>query len=191
MISHEHKFVFVHIPKCGGSSIESFFGVNPLEYSLENFTGQKSNNFFLQHAKILEIHQLSQTNIKKYFKFGFCRNPWDRFVSSFFYEQRFFDMGDFRSFVLRPKFKNKQHSHPQVDFVFNSSGELALDFVGKFENLQKDFNVVCKKLNLPQEKLPHKKKSNRKKYREYYTHETRDIIYERYQKDIEYFGYEF
>ena len=62
MISHEHKFVFVHIPKCGGSSIESFFGVNPLEYSLENFTGQKSNNFFLQHAKILEIHQLSQTN---------------------------------------------------------------------------------------------------------------------------------
>ena len=78
-----------------------------------------------------------------------------------------------------------------IPFLISENTNLKADFIGKFENLQEDFNIVCEKIGIPQRQLPHKNKSRHKYYTEYYDNETRDIIAEKYAKDIEYFSYKF
>ncbi len=78
----------------------------------------------------------------------------------------------------------------QLDWISDPEGNLLVDFVGRFENLEEDFQTICKKLNLQNTKLPHSRKSKRSKgYMDYYDKETLAIISEKFDKDFQYFNY--
>ena len=78
-----------------------------------------------------------------------------------------------------------------MDWLTNPNGKILVDFIGKFENLESDYDYICEKLNIKDHKLPHKNKSKRKNYREYYNDSTKQIIADWYKKDIDYFNYKF
>jgi hypothetical protein len=86
--------------------------------------------------------------------------------------------------------KADRHIRSQQWFLTDSRGELLVDYVGKFETLFEDFLVVSQRLGLDAE-LPHLLKSERRPYQEYYTDELRDLVSQRYRRDIDLFGYEF
>ena len=212
MISHKHKFIFIHIPKCGGTSVEQTLLKNegiPEERILKwNLTHDEQQKFRLwykygnvdvQHRK---IDQYKTENEKKYFTFTFVRNPWERFLSEYFYIKKVggcscedFDKkySTFKHFVINNGIKCCYYAHdfPQIDFVFNSNHGKLTNFVGRCEDMQYDFDYICGKLKIPKVKLPHRNPTKHKHYTEYYDDETRSIVAEKYAKDIEYFGYEF
>mgnify|MGYP001327920279 CR=1 FL=1 len=154
---------------------------------------------WLQHASIKDF-----SNKKDYFKFAFVRNPWDKAVSDWIYLQEQADIKPtepLKNYLLQEGFfatinhlNNRDgradHFATQSSFIVENEN-IAVDFVGKFENLQEDFKTVCDKLGIANPELPHKNKTNRKHYTEYYDDETRQIVAEKYAKDIEYFGYKF
>jgi len=187
-VCKKNNFIFIHIPKTAGSSIYRSLGLQGVRH--------------ITQKDIIE-KQCKNLNHKKMFKFAFTRNPWDRFLSLYFYmtegpdwkKEKTPNIINFSTFVKLYYYDYKLSGHsvwdahfkPQIDWIDLKS----IDFIGKFENLQEDFNTVCDKINITRKKLPHKNKTNHKHYSEYYNKKTRDMIAEKYAKDIEYFGYEF
>jgi hypothetical protein len=98
-----------------------------------------------------------------YFKFSFVRNPWSRVVSIYKYlwQLNRHDL-DFKPFVfscLEDLLSSGDlHVLPQTDYVY-SQGRLAVDFIGKFEQLQEDFNRICQSIGIPPRTLTHSNKS--------------------------------
>lgn len=189
---------FIHIPKAGGSSMRSLFVSLPNARVITHNTRDPNYVFYKDACK-------KDTS----FSFCFVRNPWDRLVSSFFYLKKgggrgigssdhedfkkYF--GEFKNFkdMIRnwdDSFFNQIHFRPQYQWV-GDDNKVMVDFVGRFENLQEDFNVICNKIGIPQRRLPHTNKSTHKRYADYYDEETRGIVAKKYAKDIEYFKYKF
>jgi chondroitin 4-sulfotransferase 11 len=84
------------------------------------------------------------------------------------------------------------HFRSQHTFMTNAAGELAIDFVGRYETLLSDLKHVQQRTGLPDIRLPWLQAARRRvRYRDYYTTSTRHMVAERFQKDIALFAYEF
>ncbi len=175
MINDKYKVIFVHVIKTGGVSIATALGMKQKQY----------------HKSASKIKKELGENIwNEYFKFTFVRNPFEKIVSQYHYNRHKFGLKDstFKEYVKAWSEGQKISTYPQLNLFYIDE---KLDFIGRFENLQEDFNTICDKIGIQQQQLPHKNKSKHKHYTEYYDDETREIVAQKYAKDIEYFGYKF
>ncbi len=206
MISHEYECIFVHIPKCGGTSIEDVIWPMPRSESnlwegLINDYENKYQTGGLQHLKGYQILQeVGKDVYKKYYKLSFIRNPWDKAVSQYAYMQKRKDLMDFIGMKDGASFKKyleliqkKKHVQweEQYKFILDDNGELMVDFLGRFERFKEDVLKVLEKLSIDVDNIPHRMKSKRKSYDSYYDSESMEMLQSIYQVDIEAFGYTF
>ena len=61
-----------------------------------------------------------------------------------------------------------------------------MDFIGRFENLQGDYDTLCDTIGKPRVQLPHLNKSKHDHYAKYYDDETRRVVALRHAKDMEF-----
>ena len=180
MINHEYKYLFLHIEKCGGNTVRS-----ALDLPCKPTGG---------HIPLERKFQYFKHDPKDYFKFTFVRNPWDRMVSTYVYDNNT-SQSSFKEYITTllncPVSKFWKRYSSCYDYIFCKNTKITIDFIGKIENYQHDFNTVCDKIGISRRQLPHKNKTNHKHYTEYYDDETRAIVADKYAKDIEYFGYKF
>ena len=135
--------------------------------------------------------RLSKTVWNSHFKFAFDRNPWDREMS--WYSHRFSQGRTLTSFA------EHVHGLPKDNIrnfeTYTIHGKVALDLVGKYENLAADLQKVMNEVGVKDHisiPLTHRGfRKDRRPYRELYTPEMRDIIASVYPQEIELLGYEF
>ena len=213
IISHKHKFIFIHIPKCAGTTIchslindlylESTCNVfNELDPSIAEVfkiaVNHGNSHELNQHDTLKDIKSYlskKKLNISDYFKFSFMRNPWERRVSQYQYAKKMAMVtgADWATQISSMSFYEfiTQRNDSQLNWVSDKKDNIAVDFLGSGKNLQNEFNVVCEKIGISYIQLPHKNATKHKHYIEYYNDETRKIIANNCEKDIEYFNYKF
>ena len=208
LISDSKKFIFVHISKTAGTSIRA--ALNPHCISvpsdkwhsfLRRFDLPKNYQRFKfsKHAFLSDAQRKVPTDIyQSYFKFAVVRNPWDRLVSGYHSEyglkegrnpnKKYKDPIGFENYLRRQK-RRRNYQYLRIS---NSAGEIDLDFMLRFENLNADIDSLAEKLNIEID-LPHKNTSFRNKavYQEYYDQHTRDFVSEHWAQDIELLDYDF
>ena len=147
----KNKCIFIHIPKTAGSSLLQSLG--------------KKRSGGRDHVSWLVYHKSNAYKFDSYFKFAFVRDPLDRAYSAYNYLLKGGNKGhdliiadmlkkysSFEHFITEGLGKGYFRSHvmflPQSDFVVNDENKIAVDFIGKFENINDDYQYVKDKLGL-------------------------------------------
>jgi hypothetical protein len=215
LLSYRHNFLFVHIAKTGGTSVRAALAPllwrDPLFWltlpcrRLSHLTGHRTVTKFPRHAKIVAAKEmLPQAVFDRLYKFAFVRNPWDLQVSSYHHIRRerphliahVKDFAEFIRFKLDPARPYQYHLDTSIelqsDYLKDLSGRIVVDFIGRYERLQEDFDQVCERIGVPKKVLPHKRQAkDRADYRKYYDDATAELVAQRFKPDIEALGYDF
>ena len=130
-----YPFVFIHINKTGGSSIEL-----ALRIPLEHKTARE------------KIDEIGRRAWNRKLSFAVVRNPWDKLVSQFHYTvktrqaglgERYLAFGDW----VRAAYRDRDPLYCDAPAMFNSQrdwivdedDEVVVDRILRFENLEDDF----------------------------------------------------
>jgi hypothetical protein len=206
LLSHSHRFIFIHVYKTGGTSIR--VALEPFAYLPEwpwwqrvrlrlGRTVVRTPPALGWHPRAVEVRAALPADVfAGYFKFAFVRNPWDWQVSLYHYvlehpEHDLYpgvsQMADFEEFLL---WRAAHDRRLQTTAVTDAGGSLLVDFLGRFENLREDFATACSIVGV-RAVLGHLNESRHGDYRSYYTPRTVRLVEEHWAEDIERFGYTF
>ena len=187
----QHQAIFVHIPNTAGSSIAGHLFDAPSA-----------------HRTCQDYLDANPAKFRRYYKFCFVRNPWDRLVSTFFFLKaggmnaddrafaaatlgRFDEFNDFVCDWLTPEnIWRWVHFYPQYYFTTDSEGTDRVDFVGRFESIDADFATIAERFGA-NPTLPVANRSDRPAFGEVYTAESRARVEAVYAEDIRRFRYAF
>lgn len=188
IVSPSNRFVFMKIHKVAGTSIYR----RNLQKVVDTIFEGKSNPVEMENWFDATIDE----ELDSYFKFTFVRNPWDRTISNFIYCQMAYNstnnFDDFLSIL-----ENKDCSEPMWKHIcpchdyFLHEEKKYVDFIGRFENLNKDWSYVAEKIGLKGNKIGHHNATDRRPYKEYYNKKRVQRVADVFKKEIEYLNYEF
>jgi len=215
LISHKHKFITIDIPKTGTRS----FRENLLPLGVIDIHGEaKLDSQFYQHDRAMRVKKRfakNDWNWNEYFKFTIVRNPWVRYFSFFKYFK-----GYGEKYLRRDKsinwrdpemhqgkccaelFKNKDdqtvlksiilNNYSQESYYCDGNGQVIVDHIAEFENLQNEFVFLCNQVGIQTSSLQHSNKSsNQQNMHDIYNQQLIDLVAEKEKNVIQLKGYEF
>ena len=167
IIDDTHKFVFVAVPKNASTAIYDAF-----ERSLGRRIPHEPERKF--HATAAELSDELGARWTQYLRIGFVRNPYERFASSY-WDFRFgrprarsID-ASFEAFChsfIGSRWEGLRHFRPQVEFLMDEKGAILVDYLGRYENLDDDWNALDERLPFRVKRLRQLRFQTRMPYRD-------------------------
>lgn len=215
LLSRRYQFLFVHIAKTGGTSVRNalqryrwrdpYYLPQWIASKMSGITGHSLGIKLPRHCKAITAQEmLPQEVFEGLFKFAFVRNPWDLQVSSYHHIKRerphlLASDESFATFLQRKLDPDRPWQYhidtsitPQSHYLIDLKGKRIVDFVGRYESLQSDFDTCCDRIGIPRQSLPHQRRAeDRSAYRDYYDAHTRELVAAHFASDIEAFGYSY
>jgi hypothetical protein len=200
---------FISIPKCASNTILEMFN---LGINRDNHLDEKSSQFIIyenhQRLKVLE----NRYNLENKYIFTFVRHPYDR-IKSWYYYHKSLAIEPYSSKSLNQWIQDGCKTHwriqnrtnwvsenisPLLQYNF-IDGETKINYIGKIENFEEDCIIIISQIN---EILKDNNSKNRLEYKsikintsnrrreETISDKNKDLIYDMFKKDFDYFQYE-
>lgn len=184
IVSHARKFIYFAVPRTATHSVRA--ALEPCLGADDWQQQSLSSNVQLPipelaragHGHIgvraLRPH-LPEDQWRSYYKFAIVRNPYDRFVSvcAFLNRENIDFSADPVPWMLsaldRPRFRERMLVRPQVGMLIDGAGNLAIDFIGRFEQLPAAVDNIAHHIGVRSLELPHRNRSPRKDTAHYLT----------------------
>ncbi len=214
-ISHKHRAIFVHIPKTAGTSVENVLGIKDIEdiynsgktndilkvVNADCLSSKEYRNILLkspQHYTLQELKKIiGAAAFNDYLKFSIVRNPYDRFVSEYKYNNQFnfLSFDEYVNYVMSLTAVERSwffdgHLETQTSFLIDETGVIDQSVkIFKFEELDILKNFVSELTGIAD--FPHKLKStNMISFISFYTNKIENMVYEFYKDDFVNFNYD-
>lgn len=170
IVSHEHRFIFIHLPRTGGCSLTASLAavcgpddvITPVSRGSHVVEGRNCEGL-KRHASAATIRaHVGEDVWNDYFKFTFERNPWDKVLSRYAYYKRSTG-GFYRTFtgkepslrtylalrVLKGYTTNLGRVRlPSYYACYTERGRLAVDFIGRLESREAHLAEIARRLGL-------------------------------------------
>ena len=203
MISDSHRFIYVHIPRTGGTSVE--IALAACSRSPVAMTAHQCTVLPHKHATAAELRAIVGAEWERYFRFSVVRNPCARMASDYYFFQQ-------AGPALYPEFSPRERALTdaalrldfnqwlregaevlnlcQLDYLTDERGVVIVDHVCRLETLADDFARVCRRLGVTAA-LPRLNTVRRPPTAEVYDDQSVRLIERWCAADIERFGYTF
>ena len=205
LISDTNRFIFVHIRKAAGTSmvqaLQPYALPKPKSLSARlksraRLERDYQKYRFRQHDDIQTVQsRMPAARFADYFKFAFVRNPWDRLVSEYEFilkredhgrHKRVKSLASFTDFI---KMQISRRDAYQFHMLTDTNGQLLVDFAGRFESLDIDWEIASDLAGISYKPLAHTNKTQHRDYRQYYDAKSIELVKKHWDDEIKLFGY--
>ena len=214
IISRGRRYIFVHIPKTGGTALSlALEGRAMAEDILIGDTpkakrrrgrpkGVQASGRLWKHSGLADIHGLiSEEEMAAFFVLTLVRNPWDRMVSYYHWlgAQSFDHVAvglakslTFDDFLDHPQVQGSIGAAPYASYVTDRNGVERCDLFARIEHLTEDLTPFEAHLGFRLGEIERVNVSPRDRdYRGYYSDEKAAMVARLCGADIARFGYRF
>lgn len=205
MLSLKQNFVFIHIPKTGGNSIQTVIEPFTEDYRLKEVPEHDLLNRFAVYGPITRnkhftsadyVEKIGLERFMKLKRVAFVRHPLERALSMYFSPHRWtrrlsgsepasyqLDKHEFTRVINKMK--------TATTFMRHQGKVIPFDFVGRFENFDVDFRRMLSVCGIPPlgGPVPHYNKGNSDKLA-HCDKEVLGMVREKFAEDFKNFGYD-